>query len=565
MKKCIVIFIWLLNSIATSSQTVNYADHEGAEDSRNIIGINNKVYYLVKTKPVPGCCSDHISVVGIDANGSQFFRTTTTIQPHLNYYNLISTADKRLIVYGGTRMRGCDYGGWRFTTSMIDTNGVVLWNFTNSRIIENIFPRFDGSFDMLTADSLLHFDLNGLLIKKAIHGTNNVINSSTLLQNGSILINYGSAPNIRFRIIDTNATVVFDQTTAFATQCFAECSNGTKFAISSNFLVKYDSVLNVVATSQSLLSPSVSLSSLFCRNDSVFVVGTDIQGHPLYVIFNSNLINLHQSTSNIVAPYKSTGVCVDKGNVNILTTGFGTHAFAAYFKLPLLGNFIATHDIGVTDVKIIWDSIYYWTMYPNTLKIFNGLIIANAKVRNYGTDTIFSLSLNFYSTRFASWTTCQNGLNKIFSVVIPPGAEITVNTGTFGIQQFNQHALSPEGSVDLSICIRSAIPNYQCDIDFTNDQSCYNFLLQTTVGIKEEHFSFQNLKIFPNPSNDFINISNDRIISSIQVFDMKGRLIKDYEGNNSEINLDVRNYNKGLYVFKINCDDVTAVRKVMVN
>src|SRR5690606_18545595 len=130
----------------------------------------------------------------------------------------------------------------------------------------------------------------------------------------------------------------------------------------------------------------------------------------------------------------------------------------------------AKNDIGVTDVKIIWDSIFETTLYSSTMKIFIGFVNADVKVKNFGTDTIYDFSLNHYSSRNAMWTSCHNGLHKRYSEVIPPGSEITVNTGTFGIQQFNQHALNPDGSVDLSICISSAIPNFKCDSEIANDQ-----------------------------------------------------------------------------------------------
>src|SRR5690606_6897833 len=164
--------------------------------------------------------------------------------------------------------------------------------------------------------------------------------------------------------IDTNATILWDQPTSFVTTRLGECSDGTKFAIVSNHLVKYDSALNIVANTQSVLPSNISISALFCRNDSVFLAGNDSQEQPLYLLVNKNLNVLHQSNSSLKT-YKSTGIYVHKGMVNILATGssvpsspFGSHTFTGYFQLPILGNLSAKNDIGVTDVKIIWDSIF---------------------------------------------------------------------------------------------------------------------------------------------------------------------------------------------------------------
>jgi len=66
---------------------------------------------------------------------------------------------------------------------------------------------------------------------------------------------------------------------------------------------------------------------------------------------------------------------------------------------------------------------------------------------------------------------------------------------------------------------------------------------------------FENLKIsmYPNPSSDFINISNDNLeIKNIQIFNLIGKKITEIKAqNNRVINIDISNFSKGIYLISV--------------
>lgn len=81
----------------------------------------------------------------------------------------------------------------------------------------------------------------------------------------------------------------------------------------------------------------------------------------------------------------------------------------------------------------------------------------------------------------------------------------------------------------------------------TVGSDCNNIVLATDVSnlVKE------NIKIYPNPSKDFINISADSIIKSIEIYDVQGRIVKVISGNNTKtVRVEIENISVGIYILK---------------
>ena len=71
-------------------------------------------------------------------------------------------------------------------------------------------------------------------------------------------------------------------------------------------------------------------------------------------------------------------------------------------------------------------------------------------------------------------------------------------------------------------------------------------------------------QIFPNPTNDFINISTKEKISSAEIIDMKGRNI--LKTNKVEDKISVENLPKGMYLLKIQLENgETVTEKIIKN
>jgi len=98
---------------------------------------------------------------------------------------------------------------------------------------------------------------------------------------------------------------------------------------------------------------------------------------------------------------------------------------------------------------------------------------------------------------------------------------------------------------------------------------------QPTVGIEEPYegnSSYLKLKIFPNPTNQVVNIEIDGKSNTdalVSIYDLSGRLVLSNtymitQGSNI-LNINVGNLNKGTYLIKTQLDGKTFSNKLMVN
>jgi len=81
--------------------------------------------------------------------------------------------------------------------------------------------------------------------------------------------------------------------------------------------------------------------------------------------------------------------------------------------------------------------------------------------------------------------------------------------------------------------------------------------------------SIENLKIFPNPSNGHITISNINNIElkTIEVYSVLGKLVKQVQltQNSSKINLDLSKFNNGIYLVKLLSNNgVSKIEKLLI-
>tara|TARA_B100001758_G_C18193153_1_gene495699 strand:- start:210 stop:833 length:624 start_codon:yes stop_codon:yes gene_type:complete len=114
----------------------------------------------------------------------------------------------------------------------------------------------------------------------------------------------------------------------------------------------------------------------------------------------------------------------------------------------------------------------------------------------------------------------------------------------------NNSCIMPDGCTD-SLAINYD-PSAVCD-----DGSC-----EYAVAIDEFE---ANLSIYPNPANDFLNITNDGVvINTISIFNLNGQEVLNSEVNANEIRLNTSNISKGLYIIEIRSNDVSTKRKLSI-
>ncbi|OUS09595.1 hypothetical protein A9Q93_13660 [Nonlabens dokdonensis] len=79
---------------------------------------------------------------------------------------------------------------------------------------------------------------------------------------------------------------------------------------------------------------------------------------------------------------------------------------------------------------------------------------------------------------------------------------------------------------------------------------------------EDETLDEVSVKIFPNPATDILNVSSPtQQLTSLEIVDLNGRLIKSLEVNNTEVNANIEDLKPGLYILNISSNDTVITRK----
>jgi hypothetical protein len=68
-------------------------------------------------------------------------------------------------------------------------------------------------------------------------------------------------------------------------------------------------------------------------------------------------------------------------------------------------------------------------------------------------------------------------------------------------------------------------------------------------------FSSENFDFYPNPVRSILNIESANPISSIQVYDMLGKVVYNKDFDSSNLNINLQELSAGTYLLKVNIDN----------
>lgn len=134
------------------------------------------------------------------------------------------------------------------------------------------------------------------------------------------------------------------------------------------------------------------------------------------------------------------------------------------------------------------------------------------------------------------------------------GMDITNDEGAWVTNTFSFTATTTE----VVIYVRS-----NGSVDGSTEVFYDNISLQEDVTASVDDAFASNFKVYPNPARDFINIESKNIkVSSVDMYNVLGAKVQSSELTNNRVN--VSNLVKGVYFMKINAEEGSVTKKVVV-
>ena len=168
------------------------------------------------------------------------------------------------------------------------------------------------------------------------------------------------------------------------------------------------------------------------------------------------------------------------------------------------------------------------------------------------TGTISSGTLNIYNGDTVSGTPIYTQSYPQL-IILAAGAPITFNiTGTAPLVLNNQYTfVFTVDNVDFKYDITAMYPDgetWQDGFPVPNVDLIFTVLINNNLGINEYN-QLKKIKIYPNPSNAFIKISNLTSVEKYSIYNLLGeKIIVDSISNDEKI--DIQDLANGIYFLK---------------
>lgn len=129
----------------------------------------------------------------------------------------------------------------------------------------------------------------------------------------------------------------------------------------------------------------------------------------------------------------------------------------------------------------------------------------------------------------------------------------------------NNISLTINSEGNANVC---AVSSLSSDNNNANNAGCSAVQFKFATALSEIEAAANTVNVFPNPVNDVLNFSIDYSkATNVSVMDMTGRLIENVNFEMNSARVDVRNYNKGVYLYQItnSAGEVVKAGKFTVN
>lgn len=321
--------------------------------------------------------------------------------------------------------------------------------------------------------------------------------------------------------------------------------NDTIFCLFPNKLVILDTNLNILDTL--ITSTNIEFKKIRPFGGDLWIQGE--QG------VQAKILHLHKQkiseTSTFDLLIKSPDFLVSSGNI-VFTGTSSSNQIAIYsYNKKAEPDLVPLPDIEIVDFNIQNIGIDYVHIsggadFPRGYNFVTEIVI-----KNNGNDTITSFSI--YSYLHGGMNCAHNYFYQKFSdALILPHQEKTINL----------NRIYEEDLRNNTICFECMAPNSQIENVIENNSLCKTFVI---TGLND-FLKSQQYHIYPNPVKDFLNLKlEENGIKHIRLTNVNGSLLLETKITGCETNLDLSEFDTGIYLLSIISESSIFTRKIVKN
>ena len=198
-------------------------------------------------------------------------------------------------------------------------------------------------------------------------------------------------------------------------------------------------------------------------------------------------------------------------------------------------------------------------MIENMLRVMNP---SQTQINHVSPDSINNLTYQWEIFIYGNQTHFMADTNLLFLDYSSYGGEIS------NVTALDDTVL--KFTINLPMPIKSVVfPNNIFYLyNPTDGLFKYPFRIDLYGSIGDQNSAFSQIKVYPNPSKDWVTISSDELTNagliSVFVYSPSGAKIREIEfKNQSEISLNISDFDPGIYLFYIQTKDKSQLLKVI--
>lgn len=450
---------------------------------------------------------------------------------------------------------------------------LFLFVFFKSNAQYTSIPDTDFELELINQGIDTNPNLDGKVLTSSISSITNLIINYNNLHNLIGIENFTSLQNLFVsNCVNLTTLDLSGNPNLINLECYNNSLNNIN--ISNNVLLGYINCMNNNLMTLNV-SNNINLSSIVCMNNNLSVLDV-FQNINLIILYcgNNNINSLDVSNNNNLDElfcYNNQITTLNISNKPLLQLISCNNNLLSSLYVSNLPKLVRIHcennqltvlnTNNIPTIKNLFCSNNLFT----TLDLSNNLQLTSLFCNNNNN----LINLNLDNNSLLNILECKNNLN-LSNFSIQNGSNTLLN-GTFTIpgvipltnnnrfQSLNNPNLQCIFVNDVSNCNNNWLGKDVTSNYVTTQQECNNLNVET--------FEKNTLKIFPNPTSDFLNVSLGHETlknSKIEIHSIQGVLIYSQHTKTENLKINVEKFSKGIYILSIEKNGALLISKFIV-